>query len=144
MAYKNVSLFKPNLKELKEGLNIDFDSGNKDELSVMAGKQKELLQSKIIMITLSEDGVFIDYSDKSEQKSELIPSHVRSISDVSGAGDTVISVASLCLARKIAPKWLASLSNLAGGLVCEEVGVVPIKKARLLEEARKLKPQELS
>ncbi len=144
MAYKNVCLFKPNLKELKEGLNIDFDSGNKDELSMMASKLKGLLQSEIVMVTLSEDGVFVDYSNESERKSELIPSHIRSISDVSGAGDTVISVASLCLARKIAPTWLASLSNLAGGLVCEEVGVVPIKKARLLEEARKLKPQELS
>ncbi len=143
MAYKNVSLFKPNLKELKEGLNIDFDSKNKGELSAMAGQLKTLLNSQIIMVTLSEDGVFIDYSDKSQQNSKLIPSHVRSISDVSGAGDTVISVASLCLARKTSPTLLASISNLAGGLVCEEVGVVPINKNRLLKEAKKLKPQEI-
>ena len=143
MAYKNVSLFKPNLKELKEGLNIDFDSGDIEELSAMASKLKGLLESRIIMVTLSEDGVFVDYSDESEQKSKLIPSHVRSISDVSGAGDTVISVASLCLARKTTPALLASLSNLAGGLVCEEVGVVPINKARLLREAMKLNPQEV-
>ncbi|NOX47105.1 MAG: D-glycero-beta-D-manno-heptose-7-phosphate kinase [Chlorobi bacterium] len=140
MAYKNVSLFKPNLKELKEGLNIDFDSKNKGELSAMAGQLKTLLNSQIIMVTLSEDGVFVDYSDESQQNSKLIPSHVRSISDVSGAGDTVISVASLCLARKTSPTLLASISNLAGGLVCEEVGVVPINKDRLLEEAKKLKP----
>jgi rfaE bifunctional protein kinase chain/domain len=143
MAYKNVSLFKPNLKEMKEGLNIEFDSGNKNELSAMASKLKALLNSGIIMVTLSEDGVFVDYSDELTQSNRLIPSHVRSISDVSGAGDTVISVASLCLARKTSPELLASLSNLAGGLVCEEVGVVPINKIRLLAEAKKLKPQEI-
>jgi rfaE bifunctional protein kinase chain/domain len=143
MDYKNVSLFKPNLKEMKDGLNIDFNSGNMDEMSAMVTKLKGLLNSEIVMVTLSEDGVFVDYSDGSTQNSRLIPSHVRSISDVSGAGDTVISVASLCLARKTSPGLLASISNLAGGLVCEEVGVVPINKARLLEEAMKLEPQKI-
>ena len=136
--FKNVSLFKPNLKELKEGLNIDFDSVNKKELAAMTRKLNELINPKITLITLSEDGVFVDYPDGPVQNSELIPSHVRSISDVSGAGDTVISVASLCLACKISPIWMASISNLAGGLVCEEVGVVPINKNQLLEEAEKL------
>ncbi len=136
--FKNVNLFKPNLKELKEGLNIDFDSGDKNELAATIGNLKELINSEITLITLSEDGVFVDYSDTSGRKSQLIPSHVRSISDVSGAGDTVISVASLCLARKISPVWMASISNLAGGLVCEKVGVVPINKNQLLEEAKKL------
>jgi len=70
---------------------------------------------------------------------ELIPAHFRNITDVSGAGDTVISVASLCLASGIDPKTLASLSNLAGGLVCEMVGVVPVQKNQLLQEAKKLK-----
>ena len=141
MAYKNVSLFKPNLKEMKEGLNIDFDSGNKEELSAMAKKLKAHLNAGILMVTLSEDGVFVDYSDDSTQNNKFIPSHVRSISDVSGAGDTVISVASLCLACNTSPSMLAAISNLAGGLVCEEVGVVPINKARLLTEAKKLNPQ---
>jgi len=136
--FKNVNLFKPNLKELKEGLNIDFDSGDKNELAATTGKLKELINPEITLITLSEDGVFVDYSDTSGRKRRLIPSHVRSISDVSGAGDTVISVASLCLARKISPVWMASISNLAGGLVCEKVGVVPINKNQLLDEAKKL------
>ena len=70
--------------------------------------------------------------------SHHIPAHVRNISDVSGAGDTVISVASLCLALNTNRTLMASLANLAGGLVCEEVGVVPINKERLLEESKKL------
>ena len=57
--YKNVSLFKPNLKELKEGLKIDFDVNQLDELEAAIEKQEQLLNNKITLITLSELGVFI-------------------------------------------------------------------------------------
>ena len=60
---------------------------------------------------------------------------MRSIADVSGAGDTVISLAALCLAAKTSPAILAALSNIAGGLVCEKSGVVPVDKAILMKEA---------
>ena len=85
----------------------------------------------MMMVTLSEAGVFI----MNEAGHYHIPAHVRNISDVSGAGDTVISVASLCIAAGMQPQEIASLSNLAGGLVCEEVGVVPINKDRFIQEA---------
>ena len=68
-----------------------------------------------------------------------MPAHIRDITDVSGAGDTVVSVAALCLALKLSPVTTATLANLAGGLVCEKVGVVPIDKKQLLEEAVRLK-----
>ena len=57
--------------------------------------------------------------------------------DVSGAGDTVISVASLLLSAGINYNDLSKISALAGGLVCEKVGVVPIDKETLLEETKK-------
>jgi bifunctional ADP-heptose synthase (sugar kinase/adenylyltransferase) len=63
-----------------------------------------------------------------------IPASVRTIADVSGAGDTVISLAALCLALKMAPIDIATVSNLAGGLVCETTGVVPVDRIRLMEE----------
>jgi bifunctional ADP-heptose synthase (sugar kinase/adenylyltransferase) len=53
---------------------------------------------------------------------------------VSGAGDTVISVASLCLALNQQIDLIAALSNLAGGLVCEHIGVVPVNRERLMDE----------
>jgi D-glycero-beta-D-manno-heptose-7-phosphate kinase len=87
------------------------------------------------LITLSEKGI---YTHNSKTKA-LIPAHVRDISDVSGAGDTVISVAALCLALNLSPILTATLANLAGGLVCEKVGVVPIDKKQLLDEAISLK-----
>jgi rfaE bifunctional protein kinase chain/domain len=129
-AYQHVTLFKPNLKELKEGLNIELQS---DDISSIQQAVEELniqQQNQITFITLSENGVYI--SDKDQQ--HHIPAHVRNIADVSGAGDTVISVASLCLSLNQAPKLIAEIANLAGGLVCEKVGVVPIDKDVLLSE----------
>lgn len=132
-AFKGVSLFKPNLKELSEGLRVEI--GRKDhqalEKAVLALEEK--LGHGISLITLSEEGVYV----KQQGHSERIPAHVRNIADVSGAGDTVISVAALCLAAKTDPRFMAALANLAGGLVCEKVGVVPIDRAQLLAEARR-------
>ena len=71
------------------------------------------------------------------KESKLIPAHIRNIADVSGAGDTVISVVALLLASKVDEFTTASVSNLAGGLVCEHVGVVSIDKNKLLCEAEK-------
>ncbi len=134
MNYKGVSLFKPNLKELKEGLKIQFDATNLDELKAAILKLEEALQNESTLITLSENGVYIN----TQNASHHIHAHRRDITDVSGAGDTVISVASLCLASKCKAELIAELSNLAGGLVCENVGVVPISKETLKEEAERL------
>lgn len=129
--YKNATLFKPNLKELKEGLNIDIDPANANEVEAAIDQLNASQRNKINFITLSEHGVFIkDNSSKNQ-----IPAHVRSIADVSGAGDTVISVASLCLALNQPISMIAEIANLAGGLVCESIGVVPIDKDLLLSES---------
>ena len=88
------------------------------------------------MTTLSERGVLIkDYITNSQHH---IPAHLRKIADVSGAGDTVLSVAILCLVCQQSAYNIAALSNLAGGLVCEELGAVPINKERLFEESKKI------
>jgi rfaE bifunctional protein kinase chain/domain len=131
LAYKNVTLFKPNLKEIKEGLNSDLNLKKKENLVDLVLELNEKLNNTYTMVTLSEDGVMVtDHSDFN-----FIPAHLRNISDVSGAGDTVISVASLCLACKVEMGIVAELSNLAGGLVCEESGVVPINIEKLKKES---------
>jgi len=129
--YKNATLFKPNLKELKEGLNIEIDPSNGKEVEAAIDQLNENQNNKINFITLSEYGVLI----KSGADKKQIPAHIRSISDVSGAGDTVISVASLCLALNQPISMIAEIANLSGGLVCESIGVVPIDKDQLLSEA---------
>ncbi|GAB3909314.1 D-glycero-beta-D-manno-heptose-7-phosphate kinase [Larkinella knui] len=133
LAYHDTTLFKPNLKELKEGLKIDFDATRASEFQAAVNQLKSRLNIKGALITLSERGVFIDFQDEIHR----FPAHIRQISDVSGAGDTVISVAACCVALGLPPRFIAGLSNLAGGLVCESLGVVPIDKARLKVEAIK-------
>lgn len=133
-AYKNVTLFKPNLKELKDGLKIDVDDISINELQKILSSYRVKQKLNAILLTLADKGVIIN-----TRASKIhIPAHLRKIADVSGAGDTVISVAALCEALQCDPFFTASLSNLAGGLVCEEVGVVPIDKNKLLEEALNL------
>jgi len=132
--YKNVTLFKPNLKELREGMKLDLDKGRLPEIIAAVDKLAHDNKLTNVLLTLSEQGVLI----RTEDGSQHLPAHIRTIADVSGAGDTVISVAALCLAAGASDRLLAALSNLAGGLVCERVGVVPVDKQELLTEARKL------
>ncbi len=133
-SYTGVTLFKPNFKELKEGINEDLNIEDKEAIFQAVQSLREKLQARYVLTTLSEHGILICSEKKDDQKNILIPAHIRSVSDVSGAGDTVISVASLCLALKRSPYEIAFISNLAGGIVCEEVGVVPINKDKLLRE----------
>lgn len=135
LQYKNTTLFKPNLKELKEGLKIDLDANNLNEIKNAVNLLKKQLSCMQVMVTLSEKGILI--ADDEVLFHE--PAHLRLIADVSGAGDTVIGVAALCVALGLPANFIARLSNLAGGLVCEYVGVVPIQKQELLEEAKQFK-----
>ena len=137
LSYRLVDLFKPNLKELREGLKVELNDDDFMESLQRAVKELEAkLQNKMSLITLSERGM----ACSTDNCWIHLPAHDRKIIDVSGAGDTVISVAALCLALELEPEITASLSNLAGGLVCESVGVVPIEKDQLLSEAGLLNP----
>ena len=134
-TYQDVTLFKPNLKELKEGLNIDFNIGiENSEFENAVHLLENKLNNEISFITLSEHGVFI----KNSTKKHYAQAHLRNITDVSGAGDTVIAVATLCLAANSELELIAEISNIAGGLVCEKSGVVSINKVELLQEVEEL------
>lgn len=130
LDYKGATLFKPNLKELKEGLKIECDPTDLESIQAGAQALQQVLEAKMVMVTLSEHGVFI----KDNGNTHLIPAHVRQISDVSGAGDTVISIVACGLAAGLDAKTTAALANLGGGLVCEHVGVVPVDKEDLKKE----------
>lgn len=130
-AYKSASLFKPNLKELGDALGRNLLKHDEQGIDLAIQELQQRLMPTAVLLTLSEAGV--KYSDTKE--TGHLPAHVRSIADVSGAGDTVIAVAGCCLAAGLSLKSLAMLSNLAGGLVCESLGVVPIKRDKLLAEA---------
>lgn len=134
LAYKNVNIFKPNLSEVKDALNIAIDSVNINSLQQVHQLLHNKLQHQISFITLSEKGVFYN----TENESNILPAHLRNIADVSGAGDTVISVAALVYACTHSMQLAANIANIAGGLVCEEVGTAAINKEKLLAECDEL------
>lgn len=133
-AYKGVTLFKPNLKELREGSELAIDDTFESIGKGMRTLQDEL-QCRYLMTTLSERGAVI-----SESRGECVhvPAVKRNIIDVSGAGDAVLATAALCMVSGKSPELIVGLSNIAGGMVCEQPGVVPVDAALLLAEAKKI------
>lgn len=128
--YQGVALFKPNRKEVKEGLKTDLDLHQPENVKTAIQELSEKLHCDYVMITLSEQGMMVG----NQTESIHLPAHERKIADVSGAGDTVISIAALCVAQKTSAEVMARLANLSGGLVCEKPGVVPVDKSLLLQE----------
>ena len=132
--FKHVDIFKPNLKEVKEALNFVFQDPNLLLLQDAHSQMSHLLKHHISLITLSEKGIFYN----NEKASAIIPSHLRNIADVSGAGDTVIAVAALVYSVSRNVHLMAEMANIAGGLVCEQVGTAAIDKIKLLHECELL------
>lgn len=129
-AYKGVTLFKPNLKEVKESFHILTDEVSESLLNNIHQQLADKLSHHISLITLSEKGIFF----KNEKQGRIVPAHIRNVADVSGAGDTVIAVAALVYAATKDVDLMAQVANIAGGLVCEEVGTAVINKKRLMDE----------
>lgn len=133
-AYKDVDIFKPNLKEVKDALNILFVTAQLPLLEEIHELLRQQLHHHISFITLSEKGVFYQHGESAN----IIPSHIRNIADVSGAGDTVIAIAALVYAVRKNVHLMAEIANIAGGLVCEEVGTAAVSKTKLLHECELL------
>lgn len=131
-AYKHVTLFKPNLKEIRQQLSGTI-TPTPASLRETAKTIVQKLENQITLITLSDKGLYIN----NQQQDLLIDTFPRQIADVCGAGDTVISVATLAMALGADLATIATLSNLAGGQVCEKVGVVPVDRAQLQQECYK-------
>ncbi len=136
-AYKGASLFKPNLKEVRDSLPFAVEA-NPGSLHAAAAFIRSKLQNEITLITLSDKGLYIEQNGAQE----LVGTRPRSIADVCGAGDTVISVAALGRAAGLNMSDIAQLANLAGGLVCEKAGVVPVDQGELEREYEQIREQE--
>lgn len=130
--YQGVSLFKVNIADLKDGLDIEFNAMEESELANAASQLKENVAADNYFITLSKNGLFYD----SGTESGKLDAHPRKIVEVLGAGDTVISISGLCLTLGLPLEFTAELANIAGGIVCEMPGAVPIDKEMLYKEAK--------
>ena len=130
--YQGVTLFKVNVADLQDGLEIEFDAQDEAQLAHAAKQLKESVDAENYFITLSKNGIFYD----SGRESGKLGSHPRKIVEVLGAGDTVISIAGLCLTLGLPLEFIAEMANIGGGMVCEMPGVVPIDKEKLFQEAK--------
>lgn len=133
-AYSGATLFKPNLNELRDGLGLEPAAVKPEAIAKTVADFKAAQSFTGLFVTMSERGVYMDYAAEQIQ----IPAHIRQIADVSGAGDTVISIAACALAAGGSAAQIAELANLGGGLVCESLGVVPIDVELLKREASKI------
>jgi D-glycero-beta-D-manno-heptose-7-phosphate kinase len=139
IQYEGVTLIKPNLKELREGLNLNSELVGPEQIQKAVLALQDKLDVEIVLATLSDKGIFYSHmTADGKRKTGAIPAYIRDVADVSGAGDTVISLAALCMACGAPVELMASICNIGGGLVCEMVGVVPVNKDKLLFEALKL------
>ncbi len=126
--FKGVDLFKPNLKEALQ--MIDSENKELNQVGDLATYIKNKIACNKIMITLASEGLWMT-TDQVHQRFETRP---RKVADVSGAGDTVISLAAICMACSLSDVFIASCCNAGGGQVCEKFGVVPVIKDELIRE----------
>lgn len=131
-SYKNVTVFKPNRKEAEDVLG--FKIKTTEDISRAGHKLLEALCARYILLTLGEEGIAVFERDKPERR---MPTKARKVADVSGAGDTVISTLTMALAAGADILEASFLANYAAGIVCEEVGIVPIQKEKLFSVVRK-------
>lgn len=134
-AYSGATVFKPNLRELGEALGVSLSEAPIPEIEEAVLLLRSRMPHTYTVITLSERGL-LAYGEK--EGFLHIPAHYRNIVDVSGAGDTVVSILAVGMALGLPLEKTTALANLAGGLVCEYVGVVPVPKDRWLEQAYSL------
>ena len=125
-AFKNVTVFKPNLKETEDSFGIKIRTN--DDIEKIGFKLLENISSKYLLLTLGAKGMAIFEKGLPMQ---IIPTKARKVLDVSGAGDTVISTLTIALLAGASILEATYLANFAGGLVCEEAGVVPIEINKL-------------
>ncbi|MCI0707756.1 MAG: D-glycero-beta-D-manno-heptose-7-phosphate kinase [Ignavibacteriae bacterium] len=126
--YKNVTVFKPNRKETEETLGSRL--GDKASVERAGKKLIEKLSAENVLLTLGEEGMSLFERGGAVMH---VPTRARNVADVSGAGDTVISTLTMALAAGASVQEASALANFAGGVVCGEVGIVPIERDALVE-----------
>lgn len=124
--FQNTTVFKPNKKETEAILGMRIL--NDKDITLAGEKLLELLNPKYVLLTLGSLGIALFEKNNKEIR---IPTKAKKVADVSGAGDTVISTLTYALTAGATIEEAAYIANYAGGLVCEEVGIVPIDYEKL-------------
>ena len=130
MSYREVTIFKPNLLELRNSVPFPVPVIERD-LQKAATYLREKLACHTVLITLSDQGIYVNQP----KNSALVPVVKRTIADVCGAGDTVISIAALAWLAELPARDLAYWASFAGTVTCQYPGVVPVSPEMLQRDS---------
>ena len=125
--YKRATLMTPNLKEATEGMDSKFPfyEFDKNAINILGNSIIKKLNLSKLMITLGANGMALfdkDIKLNDKKSPYIIPTKAKSVFDVSGAGDTVISVLAMCLSVGISFKESSEIANAAAGVVVGKSG----------------------
>ena len=126
--YKKSSLFKPNIMETEKARGMTIKT--QGDVRKAGRELLDRMACGCVLITQGKEGMTLFQKNGSVQQ---IQSRVRRVSDVSGAGDTVIASFTLALTAGAGYADAAHIAALSSGIVCEEVGVVPVEIRKLRE-----------
>jgi D-beta-D-heptose 7-phosphate kinase/D-beta-D-heptose 1-phosphate adenosyltransferase len=129
--FQKVTIITPNHHEAGQAAGRWIQS--EEDLMEVGRQLLQQLQCGSILITRGEKGMTL-FQDTGEITN--IPTMAKEVFDVTGAGDTVISVLTLALAVGADPKQAAVLSNYAAGIVVGEVGTATLKASDLEDALR--------
>jgi D-beta-D-heptose 7-phosphate kinase/D-beta-D-heptose 1-phosphate adenosyltransferase len=122
--FKGCTLICPNAEEASKITGIEYSKQNLNEIGRII---QEKINSKYAIITCSEDGAFVYYNGKSR----LIKTQARKVEEVTGAGDTFISLLMASYASRLNIYDSVELANYASGIVVEKSGTSTVSPEEL-------------
>ena len=123
-VYKSSTLVKPNLSEFEL---IMGNSSNEDEFEKNGKKLREDLDIQYLLVTRGKDGMTL-FSEKGVQSFHSIK---KDVFDVTGAGDTVISILSSFIIAGENVAKAVELSNIAASLSVLKLGSTSVSQNEL-------------
>ena len=127
-SYKKSTLFKPNVLETEKALGINIKT--QGDVRKAGRELLDRMECGCVLITQGRNGMTLFHKNGTV---EQIQAQVRKVSDVSGAGDTVIASFTLALTTGASYVDAAHIAAISAGIVCEEVGVVPVEIRKIRE-----------
>lgn len=128
--YKGVTVITPNLKEAFAMLGIPYRQCTDEDIRQIGWKILDNLNLHYLLITLSERGMAL--FDSQKRTMNHLPTEAQKVFDVTGAGDTVISVFSAAFTCGASPLEAAFISNHAAGLTVAQVGTASVTPDELI------------
>jgi len=128
-CYRDVTSITPNRFEAQNA--VGFKLKNRDDLCRAGYAILKDLRSKSVLITLGEEGMAL--FEKGGKKPLHIPTLAQDVFDVSGAGDTVISVFTLSKCCGATDVEAANIANCAAGIVVGKVGIAVVTQEELIK-----------